>query len=139
MGPRTRPADRHLDTGPTLVIQDEAARGDSSAVVLAADHGVRAVTAEGEWHATSGSASPFDDAALAQLELAAAGRRDALVAGFVPGIALGWSWPDMLRHAVALIESVTRAGEADLSAYEKLLPAVRVTSPSSPAQMRLTS
>jgi fructose-1-phosphate kinase PfkB-like protein len=54
---------------------------------------------------------------------------DALVAGFVPGIALGWSWPDMLRHAVALATSVSRDGEPDLAAYEELLPGVTVTGP----------
>jgi fructose-1-phosphate kinase PfkB-like protein len=55
--------------------------------------------------------------------------RDALVAGLVPGIALAWSWPDMLRHAVALAASVTASGEADLDAYEELLPSVEVTGP----------
>ncbi len=63
---------------------------------------------------------------LEPAELSAADRRDALVAGFVPGIALGWSWPDMLRHAVALAASVSPEGEADLAAYEKLLPDVIV-------------
>lgn len=55
--------------------------------------------------------------------------RDALVAGFVPGIALAWSWPDTLRHAVALAASVSPEGEADLAAYEALLPQVSVTGP----------
>jgi fructose-1-phosphate kinase PfkB-like protein len=58
-----------------------------------------------------------------------AGSRDALVAGFVPGIALAWSWPDTLRHAVALAASVISSGEADLAAYEELLPLVEVTGP----------
>jgi hypothetical protein len=35
----------------------------------------------------------------------------------------------MLRHALALAESVTPDGEADLAAYEKLLPDVKVTAP----------
>ena len=51
---------------------------------------------------------------------------DALVAGFVPGIALGWSWPDALRHAVALIAAVQPTGEVDLSSYEARLPDVQV-------------
>lgn len=132
--------------GPALVIPDgwESARSESappasagseaadsvaaelmaagaSSVVLLAEGGMRAVSGEGQWHATVAPPGPRDPD-----EQAAAGRRDALVAGFVPGIALGWSWPDMLRHAVALSASVTADGEADLAAYEKLLPQVTV-------------
>ena len=133
--------------GPALVIPDEIAPGDANAaaliaagtraVVLQADHSVRAVTGDGEWRAATRSAGRPDDAALAQRELTAqpelteSGRRDALVAGFVPGIVLGWSWPDMLRHAVALAESVTPAGDVDLAAYEALLSTIRVTGPRS--------
>jgi len=65
------------------------------------------------------------------------------VAGLVPGQLLGWSWPDRLRHALALAAggagpwtSWTRApGETDerdrvdLATYERLLDAVRVESP----------
>jgi fructose-1-phosphate kinase PfkB-like protein len=93
-------------------------------VVLLTGSGVRAVTAEGEWHASVGSAA--DGPATGER---ATGRRDALVAGFVPGIALGWTWPDMLRHALALADSVTPDGEADLALYEKLLPEVKLTGP----------
>jgi hypothetical protein len=49
------------------------------------------------------------------------------VAGFVPGIALCWSWPDILAHAVSLAASSAPAGDVDLEAYERLLPAVVVT------------
>jgi tagatose 6-phosphate kinase len=105
---------------PTLVIPEPAndpagpeATGGTS-VALATERATRVLTADGEWHA----------------ELEAAGARpasrDALVAGFVPGVALGWSWPDMLRHAVALAAS-TIESEPDLALYEKLLPAVTVT------------
>ena len=63
--------------------------------------------------------------------------RGALVAGLVPGQLLGWSWPDRLRHALALAAGAagawTRApgGQenrdyVDLAAYERLLDAVRV-------------
>jgi hypothetical protein len=62
------------------------------------------------------------------------------VAGLVPGQLLGWSWPDRLRHALALATggagSWTRApggpeerDRVDLAAYERLLDAVRVTRP----------
>jgi tagatose 6-phosphate kinase len=53
--------------------------------------------------------------------------RDALVAGFVPGMALNWSWPDTLRHAVALAAAWTSAGEFDVQAYETALTSVRVS------------
>jgi tagatose 6-phosphate kinase len=115
--------------GPALVIPDMAAgepapelAGDCS-VVLPADGGVRVLTAAGEWLA--GVRSRRASSGPRQ----APGFRDALVAGFVPGIALGWSWPDMLRHAVALATAVSPDGDPDLGAYEELLPQVMVTGP----------
>ena len=61
----------------------------------------------------------------------------ALVAGLVPGQLLGWSWPDRLRHALALAAGGAGAwtrtpggpedrDHVDLGAYERLLDAVRV-------------
>jgi len=69
--------------------------------------------------------------------------RGALVAGLVPGQLLGWSWPDRLRHALALAAggagAWTRApggpedrDHVDLAAYERLLDAVRVEPSASP-------
>jgi tagatose 6-phosphate kinase len=115
--------------GPALVIPDMAAgdpapevAGDGS-LVLPADGGVRVLTAAGEWLASAPARwrhpGPRPEA----------GFRDALVAGFVPGIALAWSWPDMLRHAVALAAAVSQDGAPDFSAYEALLPQVTVTGP----------
>ena len=63
--------------------------------------------------------------------------RGALVAGLVPGQLLGWSWPDRLRHALALAAGGAGAwtrtpggsedrDHVDLAAYERLLDAVRV-------------
>ncbi len=101
----------------------------AGAVVLPTEGGVRVITGAGEWEAAAGSLGLRGADELDPAELTAAGRRDALVAGFVPGIALGWSWPDMLRHAVALAASVSPDGEADLAAYEKLLPDVTVAGP----------
>jgi tagatose 6-phosphate kinase len=125
--------------GPALVIPELAAgevggtergrtEGDldlagAGALVRPAAGGVRVLTDAGEWLATIPSRG--DPAGAAEFE----GFRDALVAGFVPGVALAWSWPDMLRHAVALAASVLPSGEADLSAYEALLPLVAVTGP----------
>jgi len=54
--------------------------------------------------------------------------RDALVAGFVPGVALGWSWPDSLKHAVSLAAAADQAGGVDLVTYERLLPQVAIES-----------
>jgi tagatose 6-phosphate kinase len=101
-------------------------QGGASSVILLTTRGVRALTADGEWRAELGQ-----QAAAAWLPAGEgmASSRDALVAGFVPGIALGWSWPDMLRHAVALAAAVPPGGEADLAAYEALLPSVAVAGP----------
>ena len=95
---------------------------------------VHAVTPDGEWTARledAGVEGPVPSYPLA---------RGALVAGLVPGQLLGWSWPDRLRHALALATggagSWTRApggpeerDRVDLAAYERLLDAVRVTRP----------
>jgi tagatose 6-phosphate kinase len=59
-------------------------------------------------------------------ELITEGRRDALVAGFVPGVALDWSWPDTLRHAVALGAAWDPHGLLDIQAYETALADVQV-------------
>jgi tagatose 6-phosphate kinase len=91
-------------------------------VVLLTEGETQAVTANGRWHAAVAMPPAPGDPG----EQTVAGRRAALVAGFVPGVAFGWSWLDMLRHAVALSTSVTPDGEADLAVYEKLLPEVTV-------------
>jgi tagatose 6-phosphate kinase len=90
--------------------------GGAAAAAVLSGNGVTAVTAEGTWRAElAGQPSVAAD-------------RDAMVAGFVPGIALAWSWPDTLAHAVALAASWDPAGEIDLEAYERLLPRVSVLS-----------
>ena len=119
------PALRHgVTRRPALVIPDPGdeagpdprallAEG-AGAVALLSGHAVRAVTAAGQWQAS----------------LPARGvpcwSRDALVAGLVPGVLLGWSWQDRLRHAVALGASASAEGEVDLVAYERLVGEVRV-------------
>lgn len=108
--------------GPALVIPEPGEEADletagASAVVVHVGAGLRALTPKGQW----------------QAELRESGgpvlSRDGLVAGFVPGTALGWSWPDMLRHALALASSVSPEGEVDLDAYELVLSGVTVTGP----------
>lgn len=91
---------------------------DPSTVVRVTGFGLSALTPQGQWRADM-SERPEP------LTLS----RDGLVAGFVPGTALGWSWPDMLRHALALASSVSPAGEVDLDAYELVLSGVTVTGP----------
>lgn len=107
--------------------------GSASPVALLSGQCVRLLTPEGEWRA--GFRRPADPALGGTVDLRGADGpvgeaiRDALVAGFVPGIALAWPWPDILRHAVALAASVQPDGETDLSAYEALLPEVQITGP----------
>lgn len=109
--------------GPAVVIPDlvagqpEPAWTGQGSLVLVGGGAVRVQTEAGRWCADiRGPLSPGPAGAF----------RDALVAGFVPGAALGWSWPDMLRHAIALAGSVTDDGGPDLASYEALLPAVRI-------------
>lgn len=114
------PLRQALSRRPALVIPDPAdldvalTAAGAGAVVWVAGDEVRAVTGEGEWRAGPTAGSD------------AAGSRHALVAGLVPGLVLGWSWPDRLRHAVALSAAATADGELDLARYEALLPEVRI-------------
>src|SRR6266704_3183269 len=131
--------------GPDLVVAESNAaetgtggfgaaliRLGAAAAAVAVGGQVHAVTGDGEWTARLEPADAADPACTLA--------RGALVAGLVPGQLLGWSWPDRLRHALALAAggagSWTRApGEADerdgvdLAAYERLLDAVRVEPP----------
>jgi tagatose 6-phosphate kinase len=105
---------------PALVIPADGDAGallesGAGAVAILSDTGVKAFTLAGQWSAALVGARP------------AAAARDALVAGFVPGIALKWSWPDTLAHAVALAASCDASGDVDLEAYERLLPQVTVS------------
>jgi tagatose 6-phosphate kinase len=112
-GPGTPAAD-----GAAALVADGAAAlvaGGAGAVAILSSGGVRAVTAAGEWRAELAGQHPRRAS------------RDAMVAGFVPGIALSWSWPDTLAHAMALAASSDPAGDVDLDAYERLLPMVTVS------------
>ncbi len=127
--------------GPDLVVAESGStepgfaaalvRLGAGAAAVAAGGLVRAASAAGEWTAHVANpdpASPPDP------------DRGALVAGLVPGQLLGWSWPDRLRHALALAAggagawTRTPGGQGDrehvdLAAYERLLDAVRVEPP----------
>ncbi len=123
---------------PALVVPDTALPEDDAAgtagapglagligprsVALLTSNSVRVLTSERQWRARLWPSAR---------EPAIGGRvsdtfRDALVAGFVPGIALAWSWPDILRHAVALAVAWSPEGELDVRAYEETLLGVRV-------------
>ena len=147
---------RHaVSHGPDLVVAETSSadpglgaaliRLGAAAAAVATGPLVRAVSAEGEWTARVTTAAG-DPPPLSV--------RGALVAGLVPGQLLGWSWPDRLRHAVALAGAgelnETGLGETglgppgawsaaapaistsavrdhvDLAAYERLLDAVTV-------------
>jgi tagatose 6-phosphate kinase len=88
-------------------------QGAAAAAVITAET-VRVATRAGRWTAAIPAPTPSLD-------------RGALVAGLVPGELLGWSWPDRLRHAVALSAVPIAAGEPDLGAYERLLDTVTIT------------
>jgi tagatose 6-phosphate kinase len=79
-------------------------------VAMMSDGVVSVLTGQGEWRAW--------------LPGRRAMSRDGLVAGFVPGVALRWSWPDSLQHAVSLAAAADPAGDVDLVTYERLLPKV---------------
>lgn len=107
--------------GPALVIPEPGGEAgletaEASTIVCATRSSVRARTPQGDWQADT--RQPPEAMSLS---------RDGLVAGFVPGTALGWSWPDMLRHALALACSVSSDGEVDLDAYELVLSGVTVS------------
>jgi tagatose 6-phosphate kinase len=105
----THPADE--DKGAALI------RLGAVAVTVAAGHQVHAVAAGQHWTAR-----------IVAAEERRVPARGALVAGLVPGQLLGWSWPDRLRHALALAAGGIgpEDGRVDLPAYERLLDAVVV-------------
>jgi len=124
--------------GPGLVVAETGSAGSdqgatlvrlgAGAAAVAAGDLVRVVADGEEWTARL---TPGAQPAGAQ---ASALARGALVAGLVPGHLLGWSWPDRLRHALALAAGAWahQPGESggrdhvDLDTYEQLLDAVRV-------------
>jgi tagatose 6-phosphate kinase len=115
------------------VLGAELIRLGAGAAAVAVGGLVRAVTAGGDWTAR------VEATDVAGADPARPPARGALVAGLVPGQLLGWSWPDRLRHALALAAGGAGAwtrvpggpedrDHVDLAAYERLLDAVRVES-----------
>ena len=87
------------------------AQGPVAVAVPAGDR-ITAVTKAGRWRA-----------ALPGQTLGAPGP---LVGGLVPGLLLGWSWPDLLRNAAAVAAAATVAGDVNLTEYERLVDQVEV-------------
>jgi len=109
----------------------------AGAAAVAAGGLVCAVTATGEWTARVEATDVTGVTGVTGTDPVCRPARGALVAGLVPGQLLGWSWPDRLRHALALATggagAWTRApgtpedgDHVDLAAYERLLDAVQV-------------
>jgi tagatose 6-phosphate kinase len=109
---------------PDLVIPD--ADGDAvwrlgaAAVATPAAGRLRVVTKAGRWKASLSVPGTGEGTGVTP------GSLGALVAGLVPGLLLGWSWPDLLRHAVAVTAAADMSGKVNLSVYEGLLDSVTV-------------
>jgi fructose-1-phosphate kinase PfkB-like protein len=111
---------------PELVIPDARASGGQTADAALIGSGVGAVARPSDALVRVTTPSAGWNAFIAGENAPGPGSRGALVAGLVPGLLLGWSWPDRLRHALALAGSAGASGEVDLSGYEQLLDKVQV-------------
>ena len=89
-----------------------------SAVAIYAGRQVGVVTKAGRWNASLASLEPGGPSTTRS--------PGALVAGLVPGLLLGWSWPDLLRHAVAVAAAADPSGDVNLAVYERLVDGVTV-------------
>jgi tagatose 6-phosphate kinase len=123
---------------PALVIADSSApeaahdllRLGAAAVAVVTGRTVHAVTPTAQWTAHIPTPAPTAPAPTIPTSSVPCGlERGALVAGLVPGELLSWSWPDRLRHALALAAGAAdAAGEVDSSVYETLLDSVAIQS-----------
>lgn len=86
------------------------------AVAVPAGDRISVVTKAGRWRAT-----------LPGLARAAGPSAPGpLVGGLVPGLLLGWSWPDLLRNAAAVAAAADPSGHVNLAEYEGLVDQVTV-------------
>jgi tagatose 6-phosphate kinase len=92
--------------GETLLAQGAVA------VAVPAPDRISVVTKAGRWSATLPGLAP--------------GSPGPLVGALVPGLLLGWSWPDLLRNAAAVAAASTVAGDVNLTEYERLVDQVAV-------------
>ena len=105
----------------TCTSGDALLRLGASAVATPSGHRVGVVTKAGRWNASLDRRPGTDPAGGAS-----PGSLGPLVAGLVPGLLLGWSWPDLLQHAVAVAAAADPSGDVNLAEYERLLDAVTV-------------
>lgn len=105
---------------------DALLRLGASAVATPSGRRVGVVTKAGRWNASLDR--PGTDPAAGADPAGGASPRSlgALVAGLVPGLLLGWSWPDLLQHAVAVAAAADPSGDVNLAEYERLVDAVTV-------------
>jgi tagatose 6-phosphate kinase len=99
---------------------DALLRLGAAAVATPSAGRLRVVTKAGRWKASLAAPGTGDGTGAAPRSLGA------LVAGLVPGLLLGWSWPDLLRHAIAVAAAADTSGTVNLSVYEGLLDSVTV-------------
>jgi tagatose 6-phosphate kinase len=115
---RNRPALAVADS-PDPAAGHDLLEAGAAAVAILSGHTIRVLTPVATWTATVVPDAPLT------LD------RGALVAGLVPGELLGWSWPDRLKHALALAASAGNGADPDRmidsAIYEVLLDSVRVT------------
>jgi fructose-1-phosphate kinase PfkB-like protein len=106
----------------------EALAAGARAVVMPSGEGILAAAGSGSWR-TYGVPLPVGDSGMGGRLGGGAwpgGARGALVAGLVPGVLLGWPWPDRLKHALALAAAADHSGEIDIAAYEQYVAQVIV-------------
>jgi fructose-1-phosphate kinase PfkB-like protein len=118
-----------LDRHPALVLAASTAgapgAGISTGPVGLVDRGAAAAAMVSGPAVLAATAGPGWRAALDDLPgLSLSG--EAVVAGLLSAVAHGWTWPDTLRHAVALGAAADPAGEVDLDGYELLAAEVTV-------------
>jgi len=89
----------------------------AAAVAIPAGERISVATKAGQW-----------SAALPGLADGSAGYGSpgSLVGGLVPGLLLGWSWPDLLRHAAAVAAATDASGHVNLTEYERLVDLVTI-------------
>lgn len=105
---------------PHRATRDARRRGAHAVISSLGPEGMLAATADGLWRAAPPSTVRGNPT----------GAGDSAVAGLLSGLVDGLPWPDRLTRAVALSAATVLspvAGEFDRTAYEELLPRIKVT------------
>ena len=118
-------ADPAPDPAPDPAAGEALLRLGAAAVAMPWPGRVAVVTKAGRWNASLGGSGEGPPEVTDGTGLESLG---ALVAGLVPGLLLGWSWPDLLRHAVAVAAAADPSGDVNLAVYERLVDSVTVRS-----------